>query len=875
MPLGDLNTLINSTSQNLSQLKAFSAIYNLLQTGVPNIAGLTNLININNDTNFGSKTADSLGPVFNIENVFINVANALFQGNPSAQTAFNNLAAGITLSDKLTSIYQALVDPSEQTAGGLANILSKEAFYKVRADGLGIPGETGGAVVGFASLLNILVKDGNIGIGNSVQDLVKAIADGSAALPETSTTFIPIETADGTNFDSDDAGAASTILLTTNADTPGAAAPSANTLGTSAIDTYTGLYDPSGGATTLSNSDTLNGEGNDADVLNLRVASTSGNDTIAPTSTKVENFFITNQQTSNLFTLDFQNIQDEKQVWDKGSVENSSTKVINVDMSATVGMESTLGFYEVNFSGDRSGTTDAFTLALNGAGNVSKVVNFSTITTSGAVDNTFEIANISSNSALSHVSLGVDPMTLKTINVSGDAQLLLFGHNNFEGLSKVDASAMTGGGLNIDAKGSTETGFQFTGSEFSDRVVLMRTTIDTSSSLNGGTSGKDTIATTSINNLQEAAINAATGFEVLENTNGAKSFDASKFTNIHEFLFTGTTSTRATFSNVETADRIALSTDIKFSSYGIRVEGKNAGTNATIELRAIDETNGETVIYVNDSNNSDYGIELRTNISTLSLDSTGTNTNANLIEVETAGDGSNYAIGNSNTALIKITGSQDLTILAKAGVDVSSGQKFAGFSNAANIDASDFTGDLRIAGSNSSTGDVIMGGSGKDIIYGMSGSNTLTGNGDTDQFRLASYNRHVDTITDFEKSVDKVGLNQFDFSSTTATQAGAVLSTNDYIENINTVSGISGAEDKKLVELQSSLSATQITGQTSTASAEAFVLVHNTTSGKAELWYDSDWSTTANRDQVISFDNIVGLTGVTEFSNTDFVEYSF
>lgn len=217
MPLSDLNALITANAQNflvveqnINQVKAFSAVYHLLQGGVPSISGFTSLITNNNSTNFGSATTTSFGPIFNIENVFINVANALFQGNPSAQSAFNTIASGNTLSDKLTSIYNTLVDTSEQTEQGRAAFAAQSAFYQNRATELGIPGDTGGAVVAFGALLNILVRDNNIGIGNSVNDLLKAIGDGSAAIPDTSTLFTPIETADGTNYDGDDGSGGST-----------------------------------------------------------------------------------------------------------------------------------------------------------------------------------------------------------------------------------------------------------------------------------------------------------------------------------------------------------------------------------------------------------------------------------------------------------------------------------------------------------------------------------------------------------------------------------------------------------------------------------------------------------------------------------------
>lgn len=873
MPLAALSTLINATSQNLFQVKSFAAIYHLLQGGTPSIDGLTTLINANNSSNFGSMTATNPGPTFNEENVFINIANALFQGNASAQTAFNNLAAGVTLTDKLTSVYNSLVDPSQQADDGRAAFAAQSAFYAARAVELGIPGDTGGAVVGFAALLNILVRDNNVGIGNSVNDLVMAINDGSAALPEMSATFIPIETADGTKFDSDDSPT-NTITLTTNADTPGAASPSANTLGTASTDTYVGLFDPTGNATTLSNADTLDGAGGTTDALNLRIASVAtGGSTVAPMSSNVELFNLTNQATTDVFTLDFTNIAGETMVSDKSSVSGANTRAINVDPTATLAMENTLGFFEVNFSGDRTGATDAFTLALNGAGTATKATNFSTITTSGAVDNTFEIANISSTSTLSNISLGVDPMTLKTINVTGDAMLTLAGHDNFVGLSTVDASGMTGGGLHIDARDSTESGFSFKGSSTDDRVVLKNTTINTAGTLDGG-GGKDTLATLSLANLTATAVNSATMFEVLERIGGAQSVDVSTFTGINEFLFSGTAATnRATISNVESSDVIALSSDINFGGdEGLRLEGKNAGTQATLELRAVDGTNGETVLFAQTNNNDVSAVGLRTNIASLKVDSTGTNTNANLIEADQTGSDFAYAFNNTTTPIFTITGSQDLTIMAKAGTDVSDGSKNAGFSSAVNVDASTFTGELRIAGSLSA--DVIKGGTSNDIIYSLGGADMVTGNGGSDQFRLAEFFNTTDTVTDFQTGQDKVGLNQFDFTNTTATQAGATLSATDYVDNRNDINAIGNGDAMKVIEIQSALTDSQITNDTG-AAVEAFVMVYNSTSGKGELWYDNDWSTSANRDKVVTFDNVVDLAGVTSFSNTDFVEYTF
>ena len=674
-------------------------------------------------------------------------------------------------------------------------------------------------------------------------------------------------------------GSGTTINLTANADTPSAVSPAANTLGTVGVETFSGVFDTTNNAT-MTNADILDGAGG-IDTLNIRVAGTAaGGSTIAPVSKDVEIFAITNQVNSNnFFALDFLNIQGETEVWSKNSVTGSQTRMLNVDSTAKAGMENTSGAFGVDFKGDRSqSTTDAFKLDLSGAGSNTSEAVFGTITTSNGTDSSFEIANISSTKTMSNISF-ISGMSLKTVNVSGDAVANLGSFDDLAGLSTVDASAMTAGGVIITASGSTENGFVFKGSSATDMLLLKNSTIDTASLLDGG-NGKDTLATTgSFNNLQ-TAVNKATNFEVLQSIAGASTFDASSFTGINEFLFTGNTSStnsNATFRGVESNDRIVLSTDVTSGSYAIRVEGKNVGTTATIELRAEMGTGGETVISGrNSSSNSEYGIELRTNISTLVIDSTGTGTgtNPNLIEVDSGrGGGSNYAIGNESTSSIKITGSHDLTILAKAGVDVSDAQKIVGFSKAANIDASDFSGALRIAGSLHD--DIITGGSGNDIIYGMGGNDTMTGNGGSDQFRLAEFYNKTDTIKDFSKGSDKVGLNEFDFTNTTQTQAGTTLASTDYVENLTGITQMSSSEDKKLVELQTSVSGTQIASQTSSSAAEAYVLVHNSTTNKAEIWYDSDWSGTGNRSHILTLDNIVDLSGLIGMSNTDFVEYSF
>lgn len=200
MTLANLSTLFIA---NNSQAKGISVIYQTLLGGVPNVAGFTFLINENNTSNFGSGTTT----VFNDENIYINIANALVQGNADAAAAFNVLANGTTLVDQITSLYKAIIPTADQSTDGLAYLTSTAnlTFYTDVASERGITSDNGPAIIAMASLLKIAV-DGYIGVGNSVNDLLAAVYDNSAVFSGAGGGFTPIETADGTNFDVDDIG---------------------------------------------------------------------------------------------------------------------------------------------------------------------------------------------------------------------------------------------------------------------------------------------------------------------------------------------------------------------------------------------------------------------------------------------------------------------------------------------------------------------------------------------------------------------------------------------------------------------------------------------------------------------------------------------
>ncbi len=194
----DENTATPSIAQTFVQnsdvAKGLAAAYQLLLGGVPNEAGFKFLIDTAVATNFGA----GAGPVFNTENIYINLVNNLAQGNPGAKTAFAALAPGATLTAKIEAIYKAIIPVANQTAEGLAFLTRPEgvAFYQAVAAERGVAGSDGAAIVAMAALIKI-ATDQNIGIGSSLNALVNSVFAGSDNLPAAGDVLTSLTTAIG------------------------------------------------------------------------------------------------------------------------------------------------------------------------------------------------------------------------------------------------------------------------------------------------------------------------------------------------------------------------------------------------------------------------------------------------------------------------------------------------------------------------------------------------------------------------------------------------------------------------------------------------------------------------------------------------------
>ncbi|MEM0935970.1 MAG: DUF4214 domain-containing protein [Pseudomonadota bacterium] len=402
-------------------------------------------------------------------------------------------------------------------------------------------------------------------------------------------------------------------------------------------------------------------------------------------------------------------------------------------------------------------------------------------------------------------------------------------------------------------------------------------------SVDGG-DGTDTLAVDNDTAAPASIVNEATGIEVLQFQSSFGSLEASEYTQVDEFVFNGGPhSSRVAIRGVESDDRFIFTSDQGFSSTVLRFEGENVGQTLQLELHALEDgtitkdfrtvENGNIEIVANTNSGNDVSaVYIAENIGAVEIASTGFNADANLIEAIDTGSENYYAFNiDEGTSSFSITGDQDLTITAREGVSLTGSSDTLGFSQAVNVNATDFSGDLRIALSNSA--DVMQGGSGDDVLYTMGGDDIVSGGDGTDQFRYSD-NKGTDTILDFLIGEDQIGLSEVDFQNTEETAEGTTLAEEDYVENRNGIDNIGSADDFTLLELQTGLSSNQIENDTG-AEVEAYILVYNTTTDRGEIWHDTDWSDDSNRDHIASFDNVSDLAGVQAFSNTDFVEYFF
>ncbi len=120
-PLVQASLIKGLFAANGNTAMGLSAAYQMLLGGLPNQEGFKFLIESAVSSNFGA----GVGTTFNAENIYINLTNNLVQGNTAAKAAFATLATGTTLTQKVTSLYNAIIPVAYQKADGLAFITAR------------------------------------------------------------------------------------------------------------------------------------------------------------------------------------------------------------------------------------------------------------------------------------------------------------------------------------------------------------------------------------------------------------------------------------------------------------------------------------------------------------------------------------------------------------------------------------------------------------------------------------------------------------------------------------------------------------------------------------------------------------------------------
>ncbi|MGH8693518.1 MAG: calcium-binding protein, partial [Burkholderiales bacterium] len=165
-----------------------------------------------------------------------------------------------------------------------------------------------------------------------------------------------------------------------------------------------------------------------------------------------------------------------------------------------------------------------------------------------------------------------------------------------------------------------------------------------------------------------------------------------------------------------------------------------------------------------------------------------------------------------------------------------------------------------------------------DVINGQAGNDNLTGGGGVDQFRLQT-NGNNDTITDFTVGTDKIGFlggavtGGFTFGNTAASAAGTTLNANDF-NTRTSIATINNSDDNQVDVITATQTSAQIAAATGSNILNLYVVVFNSTTNQAEVWFDTDWDDApTGRVQVATLN---GVTSAQVFALTaaDFVVYS-
>ena len=730
-----LATLFDTSPTHLDAAQGIASAYQLLLGGVPSVDGFTALINNAISTNFGAGP----GVAFNQENVFINVANSLVQGNPTAATAFAGLIGGAaTLQDQVTALYQNLVPAASQTAEGLAFVTRPEAlaFYTAVAAERGVAGGNGPAIVAMAAMANVFTEGDVAGHGDSINDLIASIRNNTSMLPQGGDVFTPIETADGTGFDADDVtvdpNAGTTQVLTAAID---------NLTGTDNNDTFIG------DTTTTNPGDTIDG-GNGTDTLNL--FGDGGKALGLPQLKSVENVSI--QAAADKAAFDVSGNADVKMIELKesgvGGAKDSTT--VTVTTGQKVKLTDLEGGDTTNIAGNTPTELNVEADPLGKSGAPHKVdfkgseLTKVNLTSSGTGTNYIEVMNGGGK--------------LDTLVVDGSAKAVL--NHGLGTIKTIDASATTGGVTVTDTGAGSD--LTFMGGMGDDRIDVGGK-FDKNDKFSDGKAGKDTLAVDALSTLDAADTVAADGFEVLAITGaGTGTLDVSKTgagaanvgTNFNEFDFEGGLGGNTELLGVQ--DKVTVNLFGNPGGNDLKVDHKTDTATDTANIGwkgGADQTLG--TLSVPDAETVNFNIDETADGKGLTINKLDA-PDLNGATVNITGDGNLKIVAATASGLTKADGSTatgDLDLIGLAGA----------FKAATDITVTGGAGADRLTGSNAAGNkDTIDAGAGNDVVVGTTGADTTTLGDGSDIVAYTNVTQSqgatVDTIADFVSGTDKFDL---------------------------------------------------------------------------------------------------------------------
>jgi len=194
-------------------------------------------------------------------------------------------------------------------------------------------------------------------------------------------------------------------------------------------------------------------------------------------------------------------------------------------------------------------------------------------------------------------------------------------------------------------------------------------------------------------------------------------------------------------------------------------------------------------------------------------------------------------------------GADNDTILGGAGNDMmfggSGNDSLDGGLNADNLDGG--VGD-----------DILLGDAGNDTLCGGLGNDTLTGGLGNDRFKWL-IGDGSDNITDFLSTGTPDSLVLQDIFNTAT--PGSMLTGADF-QTRGTIGAIGASDVNKFIRVGTATTTATITSPIAALTGPAYIMIFNTTTTKAEVWYDNNWSVAGGPELAFTFDNM--STGVTD-----------